>query len=171
MSVALPPPRNPGSPYAIALVCLGNICRSPTAEVVLTTKLDGIGLGDKVLVSSAGTGDWHVGERMDHRAATTLAAHGYDPTHHRAKTFDSAWFDHYDVVLVMDSSNFRDVGALAQDDAQRKRTLLFRNFDPDAAGELDLPDPWYGGEDGFEEVLSVVERTADALVAELERTV
>ncbi len=169
--MVLPPPRRPGTPYSIALVCLGNICRSPTAQVVLTSKLDAEGLGDLVRVRSAGTGAWHVGEAMDRRAATMLTAHGYDPTRHRAQHFCADWFDRHDVVLVMDDRNLLEVDALAQDDEQRKRTLLFRTFDPDVAHGIDLPDPWYGGQDGFEVMLGVVERTADALVTELKRTV
>jgi protein-tyrosine phosphatase len=157
----LPAPR--GSTYRIAVVCLGNICRSPMAAVVLTEKLRAAGLGDRVEVTSAGTGDWHVGEPMDDRAAATLAAAGYDPSAHRARQFGTDWFDR-DLVLVMDGRNLADVGALGGRPGQVRR---FRELDPLGGPEADVPDPWHGGQEGFDEVLATVERTADALVERL----
>ena len=155
----LPPPRTPGS-YRIALVCLGNICRSPMAHVVLESRLADAGLDDRVEVASSGTGGWHVGNPMDDRAAATLAAADYDPTRHRARQWDATWPEAYDVVLVMDEANLADVGGRAD------RVGLFRDLDPtDPGGEV--PDPSYGGTDGFEEVLAMVERTSDAIVAAL----
>ena len=153
----LPSPRGPGR-YRIALVCLGNICRSPMAHVVLERALDEAGLGETVVVSSSGTGGWHVGNPMDERAAATLTAAGLDPTRHRARTFDPGWHDDHDLVLAMDRANLRDVGG--RDD----RTLLFRDFDPVDPGD-DVPDPYYGGPAGFEEVLRMVERTSTSIVA------
>jgi protein-tyrosine phosphatase len=156
---ALPPARHPGR-YRVALVCLGNICRSPMAHVVLEARLAEAGLADRVDVASSGTGDWHVGRPMDRRAAATLERHGYDPSRHRAQQFDATRHgDTADLVLAMDAGNLRDLGGRGE------RTGLFRDFDP--AGTGDVPDPYYGGDDGFEEVLTMVERTADAIVAEL----
>jgi protein-tyrosine phosphatase len=140
----------------IAVVCLGNICRSPMAEVVLRDRLDAAGRAD-VEVCSAGTGDWHVGERMDRRAAATLSGHGYDPSKHRAQQYDATGT--YDLVLAMDAANLRDLGGRSE------RVRLFRDFDPQGPG--DVPDPYFGGDEGFEDVLAMVERTADALVEEL----
>ena len=157
----LPPPRTPGR-YRIVLVCLGNICRSPMAHVVLEQRLAEAGLTDVVEVASSGTGDWHVGNPMDERAAATLADAGYDPTRHRARTFDPAWHEDVDVVLVMDRANLRDVGGTSE------RTLMFRDLDPDDPGG-DVPDPYYGGASGFEEVLRMVERTSTSLVDALRR--
>ena len=105
----LPPPRTPGR-YRIALVCLGNICRSPMAHVVLEQQLADAGLGDAVEVHSSGTGGWHEGNPMDDRAAATLATAGYDPSRHRARTFDAGWHDDHDLVLAMDAANLRDIG-------------------------------------------------------------
>jgi protein-tyrosine phosphatase len=166
----LPPKRRPGrSPYRIAVVCLGNICRSPMGHVVLTTKIDRAELEERVEVSSAGTGDWHVGEPMDRRAAATLAAHGYDPTQHRAAQFEAHWYDDHDLVLAMDATNHADLRALAAD-VEPGRLRMFRDFDPRASEtDRDVPDPYFGGDDGFADVLATVERTADALVAALER--
>jgi protein-tyrosine phosphatase len=153
----IPPPRTEGR-YAVAVVCLGNICRSPMAEVVLRDRLDGAGLAE-VEVISAGTGGWHAGEPMDRRAAATLRHAGYDPSRHRAQQWVPAWRDRLDLVLAMDDQNLADLGG------RDERTMLFRDLDPSGPG--DVPDPYYGGQDGFAEVLGMVERTADALVAQL----
>jgi protein-tyrosine phosphatase len=144
----------------VALVCLGNICRSPTAHVVLERRLAEAGLDDRVAVHSAGTGDWHVGNPMDHRAATTLSAAGYDPSHHRAQQYDGSWEESHDLVLAMDLDNLAAIGGRSD------RVALFRDFDPVEPG-TEVPDPYYGGRDGFTEVLTMVERTSDALVAGL----
>ncbi len=157
----LPPSRTPGR-YRIALVCLGNICRSPMAHVVLEHALVDAGLGDAVEVTSSGTGGWHEGQPMDERAAATLLAAGLDPSRHRARTFDAGWHDAHDLVLAMDRANLRDVGGGGD------RTRLFRDFDPVDPGD-DVPDPYYGGPAGFEEVLRMVERTSASIVATLRR--
>jgi protein-tyrosine phosphatase len=151
--------------YRVALVCLGNICRSPTADVVLNRLLDEAGIED-VEVTSSGTGDWHLGEPMDRRSAQVLREAGYDPDRHRARHFDPSWYDH-DLILVMDSANLRDVLAELPED-RHDRVKMFRDFDPLAPGE-DLPDPWYGGPQGFRDVLAIVERTAANLVTHLPR--
>ncbi len=155
--MVLPPPRRPGA-YAVALVCLGNICRSPMAHVVLEAQLAEAGLDDRVVVHSSGTGDWHVGYPMDRRAATALSAAGYDPSRHRAQQYDASWADSHDLVLAMDLDNLADIGGRSD------RVGLFRDFDPVEPGS-EVPDPYYGGRDGFSAVLTMVERTSDALVA------
>lgn len=154
----IPVARTPGT-YAVALVCLGNICRSPMAHVVLADRVDAAGLDVRVV--SAGTGDWHVGQPMDRRAAATLTVHGYDATRHRAQQFDPRWHEEVDLVLAMDEANLRELGGRSE------RVRLFRDFDPAGPGEV--PDPYYGGDEGFEEVLTMVERTAAAIVEELQR--
>ncbi len=167
--------RRDGSPYRVAVVCLGNICRSPMADVVLTDRLEVAGLSADVEVVSAGTGGWHVGGGMDERAARLLERHGYDPTRHRAQQFSADWFERCDLVLAMDAQNHRDLAGLGP--AERLR--MFRDFDPEVVdgpsgepsggepGDRDVPDPYFGDGDGFEQVLAMVERTADALVAAL----
>jgi protein-tyrosine phosphatase len=157
----LPPPREPGR-YRIALVCLGNICRSPMAHVVLERRLAEAGLEDRVAVRSAGTGDWHVGKPMDERAARTLAEAGYDASRHRARTFDQTWHEEVDLVLAMDVTNLRDLGGRGD------RTALFGDLDPEQPG-AEVPDPYYGGASGFEEVLRMVERTSASLVGALQQ--
>jgi protein-tyrosine phosphatase len=150
-----------GAPYRIAVVCLGNICRSPMAEVVLSRRIADAGLSEEVAVVSAGTGRWHVGGPMDPRAAAVLTGHGYDATRHRARQFEPGWFTDCDLVLAMDTQNHRDVSALGP----AGRVRMFREFDP--VPGRDVPDPYFGGDDGFEELLTMVERTADALVERL----
>jgi protein-tyrosine phosphatase len=158
----LPSPRTPGR-YSISLVCLGNICRSPTAHVVLEARLGAAGLHERVTVRSSGTGDWHVGGPMDSRAAATLEHAGYDASRHRAQQYDDSWAAADDLVLAMDHDNLADLGG------RTDRVAMFRDFDPVGTGE-DVPDPYYGGADGFREVLTMVERTSDSLVDLLVRT-
>ena len=148
----------------VALVCLGNICRSPMADVVLEHQLAEAGVED-VQVSSSGTGDWHVGQPMDERAAAKLTEAGYDASRHRARTFTPEWFDQQDLILTMDASNHADVLALAGTDEQRAKVRMYRSFDPEAGGpEAEVPDPWYGGPEGFDLGLDMGERTSREIV-------
>ena len=169
--MALPPPS--GSPYRIAFVCLGNICRSPMADAVLTRLVEQAGLSREVEVSSCGTGGWHVGEPMDPRAARELVASGYDASDHRAQQFDPSWLEQ-DLVLAMDASNLADITThITASQGLDERVRMFRSFDPrvpPGAGpaDLDVPDPWFGGDEGFREVLDMVERTCRQIVVELE---
>jgi protein-tyrosine phosphatase len=152
------------------VVCLGNICRSPMAHVVLVDRLERAGLGRRVEVDSAGTGDWHVGGPMDRRAAAVLAARGYDGSAHRAQQFAADWHADHDLVLAMDEANHAELHALLDEAAGHDpgRVRMFRDFDPRARdGDREVPDPYYGGEDGFDHVMRIVERTADELVAAL----
>ena len=118
------PAQQTDGPYRVALVCLGNICRSPMAHVVLAGTSSEAGLATEVEVSSAGTGGWHVGEPMDPRAAAALLGAGYDPSAHRARQYDAGWLADHDVVLVMDRANLADIGGA------HERVGLFRDFDP-----------------------------------------
>ncbi len=162
----LPPPRHPGR-YRIAVVCLGNICRSAMADVVLTAALVDAGLDDRVDVVSSGTGGWHVGDPMDRRAAAILTARGYDASHHRAKQFEASWHDEADVVLAMDATNHSDLRELAAG-GETGRLLMFRDLDPRAADDdRDVPDPFFGDDDGFSHVLAMVERTCAEIVRRL----
>jgi protein-tyrosine phosphatase len=154
-------------PLRIALVCLGNICRSPTADVVLNELINQA--GRDVIAESCGTAGWHVGEPMDPRTARVLADAGYDPSRHRARQFGPSWFDH-DLILTMDQDNQHDVLAVLPAELH-DRVRLFRSFDPEIeAGSPvpDVPDPWYGGPQGFADVLEIVERTCRALIDSLD---
>jgi protein-tyrosine phosphatase len=150
-------------------MCLGNICRSPTAEVVLRTRVAAVGLAGTVSVDSGGTGDWHLGDPMDSRACSVLAASGYTLTRHRARRINVDWFDSRDLFLAMDRANLTNVRAMAPDPVTAdERVMLFREFDP-LANALDdeVPDPYYGGMDEYRGVLMIVERTAEVLVDQL----
>ncbi|QIX25294.1 low molecular weight phosphotyrosine protein phosphatase [Nocardioides sp. JQ2195] len=164
--MSLPPPRTAGA-YRIALVCLGNICRSPIADVVVNHRLHEAGLDALVSADSYGTAGWHIGNPMDPRSAATLDAVGHDSSSHRARQIDAASAATYDLVVAMDHDNARDLRALGVPD---DRLRLFRDFDP-TPGDGDVPDPYYGGDDGFSAVLELVERSADGLIAALEQEV
>lgn len=138
------------------------------AHVVLEQRIEAAGLGAMVEVSSAGTGDWHVGGPMDERAARTLSDQGYDPTRHRARQFQAPWYADHDLVLALDASNYANLAALAYGPDERGKLRMFRGFDPQATSRDDaVPDPYYGGEQGFVDVLATIERTADAIVEQL----
>jgi protein-tyrosine phosphatase len=151
--------------YRIAFVCLGNICRSPMAEVVMRSLVVRAGLADRISVASAGTGDWHVGERADPRTVETLAGRGYDGSQHRAQQFDAGWFDRYDLVVALDRRNLADLLEMAPAD-RRDDVRMLRAHDPLAVddGDVDVPDPYYGGPDGFTDALELVERACRGLL-------
>lgn len=164
-----------GGRYRITTVCLGNICRSPMAEAVIRARVDDAGLGTFVMVDSAGTDGWHIGEDADPRALQTLRAAGYNLAH-SGRQITTEWFLEPgcpDLLLTMDSGNYATVIDLAPDEAARERVRMMRSFDPALAGvpagdpRLDVPDPWYGDHDGFGEVLAMLEAAADGLVADL----
>jgi protein-tyrosine phosphatase len=143
---------------------MGNICRSPTAEFVMRQRVELAGLGDRVLVDSAGTGAWHVGNGADERAVRMMTAHGYDGNAHVARQFDPAWFAERDLVVALDGKNVQSLRWLAPAGEERKIVRL-RTFDPmSRGGDLDVPDPYYDGEDGFERVLRMVEAACDGLL-------
>ncbi len=148
----------------LLFVCLGNICRSPTAEGAMRSLLISEGLAEAVEIDSAGTGDWHVGHAPDHRSAGVAAARGIELSG-QARQVAPADFESYDLILAMDRNNYADLLALAPDEA-RDRIRLLREYDPDAvaAGELEVPDPYYGGPDGFEDVLDLVTRACEGLI-------
>jgi protein-tyrosine phosphatase len=143
----------------VEIVCTGNICRSPIGEVVLRAKLAEAGVDD-VVVTSSGTGGWHAGDPMDSRAAAALRRRGYDGSAHRAQEFRSSWFAERDLVLAMDSGHL---------------SALLRRGGPDLAvpvelfAEIDVPDPYYGEDAGFDDVLDQIEKAADTWVARLAR--
>ena len=149
--------------FRICFVCTGNICRSPMAEVVFLDLVKRQGYEKAVSVMSAGTGDWHVGERSDDRTVAALAARGYDGTAHRAKQFDPGWFDRLDLVIVFDRSQERIIKSWAAADADRGKVVLLLSFDHERAGHLDVPDPYYSDATLFDTVLGTIERASIAL--------
>ncbi|MBA6133175.1 MULTISPECIES: low molecular weight protein-tyrosine-phosphatase [Pseudomonas] len=148
----------------VLFVCLGNICRSPTAEGVLRHQLQAAGLADRVQVASAGTGDWHVGKSPDSRTCKAALARGYDLSRQRAQQVKQRHFAEYDLVLAMDESNLRDLRALRPPTATGELDLFLRRY---GAALDEVPDPYYGGADGFEQVLDLIESACQALVLEI----
>ena len=167
----LPSPREPGAPYRVCLVCLGNICRSPMAETVLRAALAAAGLDGAVVVDSAGTGDWHVGDAMDPGARSALASRGHDgsgPEAHRARQFEPSWLSRYDLILAMDTRNLVDLRRMARGSADADRIRLFGEVG--GLGETsDIPDPWGGGPDEFGHVLDLLGTAAPVIAARLAR--
>jgi protein-tyrosine phosphatase len=154
-------------PYRICFVCLGNICRSPIAEVVLRSLLDQHDeLRDRVLVSSAGTGDWHVGGPMDRGSAAVLTARGLDPSTHRAQQMTADLIGDFDLLVGLDSAN---VAALEEMVGDRRRPLvaLLRDFDPDGEPGQSVPDPYGGDAEDFETVYAQVDAACRGLIDRL----
>jgi protein-tyrosine phosphatase len=148
----------------VLFVCLGNICRSPTAEGVLRHKLREAGLEGCVEVDSAGTGDWHVGKAADIRTRQAAQQRGYDLSALRARQVKVDDFRAFDLVLAMDNSNLHDLQQLRPGNASAELDLFLRRYQ----SALDeVPDPYYGGEAGFAQVLDLIEQACDALVLEL----
>ena len=148
----------------VLFVCLGNICRSPTAEGVLRYKLREGGLADQVEVASAGTGDWHVGKAPDKRSQAAALRRGYDLSAQRARQVTRADFSSYDLILAMDSSNLRNLKALQPAKGRAELDLFLCRYESSVD---DVPDPYYDGEQGFEQVLDLIEQACDLLVIEL----
>jgi protein-tyrosine phosphatase len=154
--------------YRVCLVCLGNICRSPMAEVVLRGELARAGLAGRVEVESAGTGDWHAGEPMDARARAELAGRGYDGSAHMARQIDASWLGGYDLIVAMDRGNLRSLRRMAAGRPELAgRIRLLRSFDPDAGDEAEVPDPYGGGQEEYAEVFDQVLPAARGLADQL----
>ena len=153
-------------PVRVLFVCLGNICRSPLAEGVFRDKVEAAGLSDRIEIDSAGTGAWHAGEPPDRRMIATAKGHGVDITQQRARQFVDTDLADYDHILAMDKSNLHDILYLDEGQDFGQRVTLFRQWDPEP-GTYEVPDPYYGGPEGFEEVYRMVDRTAENLLAGL----
>jgi protein-tyrosine phosphatase len=164
----------PAAALRVCFVCSGNICRSVMGEAVLGELLRRHQLADRVSVSSAGIGDWHIGERADVRTVRVLAERGYDASGHRARLIDPEWFDATDLVVALDRGHERVLRSWAQSEATRDKVVLLRRFDPTVTAmtgrDLDVPDPYYD-DDAFDSVLDQVEAACRGLVAHLGRLV
>ncbi|MEU6603888.1 low molecular weight protein-tyrosine-phosphatase [Streptomyces shenzhenensis] len=150
--------------YRVCFVCTGNICRSPMAESVFRARAAEAELTDLVEVDSAGTGSWHEGEGADPRAVAVLEEHGYD-IDHTARRFEPSWFSRLDLVIALDSGHLKTLRRMAPTEKDARKVRLLRSYDPDAGDDLDVPDPYYGGLDGFTECLERVEAASTGLLA------
>jgi protein-tyrosine phosphatase len=151
-------------PYRVCFVCTGNICRSPMAESVFLARVGEAGLEGLIEVDSAGTGGWHEGDGADPRTIAVLEANGY-ASDHTARQFQPSWFSRLDLVIALDSGHLRALRRLAPTPADAEKVRLLRSYDPAAGADLDVPDPYYGRMDGFEECLEMVEAASDGLLA------
>lgn len=148
----------------LLFVCLGNICRSPTAEGVMRALVTDAGLADEIEIDSAGTGGWHAGNGADQRACAAAKARGY-ALESVARQVRPSDYDGFDLLIAMDRVNRDDLRAIAPEGTEGKIRML-REFGD--GGELDVPDPYYGGEDGFGEVLDMVERCCENLLEQIQ---
>ncbi len=147
-------------------VCMGNICRSPLAEGVFRHRARETGVLDRFDIASSGTGGWHAGEPPDRRMRETAERYGVSLDGQRAQRLNGGHLDAYDLVLVMDHQNLRHVTAMCRTDAHHQKVKLFRTYDPEP-GDGAVPDPYYGGQKGFDTVFQMVDRTVGALLQDL----
>ncbi len=164
MSTPRPDPRS----VSILFVCLGNICRSPLAEGVFRHRVGLAGLDAWVHIESAGTGGWHVGEPPDPRSVDVARRNGVSLDGQSARRVQPDDFDAFDLIVAMDGSNLRDLRRAAGSGG-RAELVLLRDFDPDP-GDGDVPDPYYGGPDGFDRVFDMIDRSCSALIEHVRQT-
>lgn len=148
------------APLHIEFVCTGNICRSPMAEVIVRAKLKEAGLGGSAVVTSSGTGGWHVGSRADERAVYELAENGYDGSRHRAQQFGQAQQD-ADLIVALEQ---RHISELVARGVPEEKIRLLRSFDPQAPEGAGVEDPYYGGQAGFRTTREQIEAAADGII-------
>jgi low molecular weight protein-tyrosine phosphatase len=156
--------------YRVCFVCTGNICRSPMAEAVFHARVAEAGLDGLVEVDSAGTGGWHEGDGADPRTVAVLEEHGYE-SDHTARQFQASWFSRLDLVVALDTGHLKALRRLAPTERDAEKVRLLRSYDPSAGEDLDVPDPYYGGMDGFEECLEMVEAASAGLLAAIHQHV
>lgn len=159
----------PREPYRVSVVCWGNICRSPMGEVLLREALKDAGLGDRVVVDSAGTSSDELGSGMHPRTAAVLRRNGHEDHgwgDHVARRFERSWFDAYDLVLAVDHVHVERLEHLRDDTGHRAEVRLFRSFDPDAvaAGELGMDDPWYGTDPAYDQTYAEIAAAVPGIV-------
>ena len=153
---------NKKSNIRVLFVCMGNICRSPTAHGIFEQLIESKGLSDKIFTDSAGTHAYHVGESPDPRSQATAMSYGVDISHQRAQKVEVVDFENFDYIIAMDSSNYHDLKQLAPAGLEHK-VYRFMEFAPDGEND-DVPDPYYGEGNGFENVFKMVEVASEGLL-------
>ena len=160
-----------GARMRLLFVCLGNICRSPTAEGVMRALVREAGLEQQIELDSAGTGGWHVGESPDARATEAARRRGI-ALEGAARKVRPRDFEDFDLILAMDTTNLRDLQRLAPDQQAREKVRLLREWgragSQSSGGDLDVPDPYYGGPGGFDRVLDLVQASCATLLQQLQ---
>ena len=148
------------------MVCLGNICRSPMAQGVLEQKLLQEGLENKVTVDSAGTSDYHIGDPPDHRAVQKSKEKGIDISSYRGRQFEREDFDQFDRIFAMDFSNYENIVRLSRDKSDNQKVEMILNLTHEGSN-MSVPDPYYGGEEGFENVYQLLDSACDVLIEQI----
>ena len=146
----------------ILMVCLGNICRSPLAEGILKSKVS-----ENVYVDSAGTAAYHVGELPDKRSISVAKKYGIDLTNQRARKFTVKDFDAFDLIYAMDESNYQNILSLSRNNEDEQKVQLILN-EIDTNSNQDVPDPYYGGNDGFENVYQMLDEACEIIASKIE---
>lgn len=146
----------------VLMVCLGNICRSPLAQGILQSKTD----SNKIVVDSAGTGSWHVGNLPDIRSIAVAKKHQIDITNQRCRQFEISDFDEFDIIYVMDRYNLKDVLSLARNQADHEKVFLILS-EVTSKSLLDVPDPYHDFEDGFEKVFQMLDEACEVIANKL----
>ena len=153
----------------VLFVCLGNICRSPTAEGVFLHLLKQQNITDRFTVDSAGTSGWHVGESADPRSRNTAKQFGFDLLS-RSRKITVSDFDRFDYIIAMDRSNHRDIIALTSNEEHRNKVHMFRDFDPKSPANSEVPDPYYGGPQGFQNVFDICFAASRGLLSHINQS-
>ncbi len=148
----------------ILMVCLGNICRSPLAEGILQSKLS----SENFTVDSAGTSDYHVGELPDGRSIEVARKYGIDITNQRSRKFVKADFDNFDMIFAMDQSNYGDIVAMSENQEQHEKVKMILN-ELHPKENRNVPDPYYGGDQGFENVYKMLDEACEIIASKLEQ--
>lgn len=151
----------------VLFVCMGNICRSPTAHGVFEKMVKDAGLTNKIEVDSAGTHSYHIGSQPDQRSQQTALTHGVDLSYIRARQVTSEDFDYFDYILAMDHDNFSDLSRLSTKHNFNK-LHLFLNFAPKLKPNSKVPDPYYGGARGFDNVYDIVAQASEGLLCDIQ---
>jgi len=145
----------------VLMVCLGNICRSPLAQGILESKVN----PTKVFVDSAGTGGYHIGNKPDKRSIAVAIKNGLNISHQRCRKFNTDDFNDFDHIYVMDNSNYENIISLAENDAEKSKVKLLLEITPQ--GVQEVPDPYYGGEDGFDYVYKLINEACDLIAVQI----
>ncbi len=147
----------------VLFVCLGNICRSPMAEAVFRAKIEEKGLADKIYADSAGTAGYHIGEAPDERTLRVLSDNDINTTH-KGRVVSRSDFDHFDLMIAMDASNYQNLLHLKQEHSSSIEIRMLRDFEPNPSGDKEVPDPYYGNMEDFELVFEISRRISDNLI-------
>lgn len=159
-----------GSPFRVLFVCLGNICRSPAAEILFNAAVERAGAQQSIISDSCGTASYHIGSKPDSRMLAALQRAGYAWGGHRARQFRRSDFEQFDLIVPQDESNREDILYMARSAEQKAKVVPMSRWFPADAADREVPDPYYGGEAGFDHVVQLLERATAALVQDIQQS-